>query len=182
MPVVLFCGVPIDVGLVPSADRQLRLGGSVWGVGEDSIAAVALHHDAVDDALAVGPHLGELFAGTSGGTQGRLETTTRGTQEWWASTRSQLDAAQGAAARHLRGLLQHPALRISVVASRVHGVWVGVTEATAWRDLSSVPWGNHTSDLGWHGPECRGALTLEVPAGSTVVVVTLGMAGTVTAR
>lgn len=180
-PVILFCGVPLDVDIVASGDDRLHLSGSVWGVGEKAVAAIALQHDRVDDMLAVGPHPGEVFAGTQSHSGG-LHAITQDTRERWAGTRDEIASDQGGVARYLRALLHQSALRVSVAATQVHGAWVGTTDPEEWRELSSVLRTNHTSALGWHGPEARGALTVETPPGVTLVVVSLAEAGAVSAH
>ena len=82
----------------------------------------------------------------------------------------------------MRALLVGPAVRLSVVSARVDGAWVGTSDAEAWARLSSLLYHNHTSNRGWQGPEMKGALTLEVPAGTTVAVVPLGPSGAVVLR
>jgi len=182
-PVILFCGVPMDVEVAPSPDDRFHLRGSVWAVGEGALRAVTLRCDGVDDALAVGPHPGALFGGTRGGPDGSLQTIIEDVVGSWTRVR---EAVVGAAyggdgvARHLAETLGAPFLRLSLVSPRAEGVWVAADDHAARAELARVLADNHTSDKGWHGPEVRGALTLEVPPGSTLVVATFwGISGRV---
>lgn len=122
-----------------------------------------------------------VFAGTQATPDGGLEASTSSTQHWWRRLRTALEADEGVGA-HVRALLVGPAVRLSVVSARVDGAWVGTSDAEAWARLSSLLYHNHTSNRGWQGPEMKGALTLEVPAGTTVAVVPLGPSGAVVLR
>ena len=180
-PIVLFYGFPLDLDLVPSPDDHLHLRGSVWAVGEAALSAVALHADGVDDALAVGPHPGTLFGGTIRNGQS-LQPILGDTGEQWAQSRREIENTPGGVAHNLREILGGAALRISVVASRLHGVWAGEADASVRPKLDEVLQHQYLGELGWHGPEIRGAITVQVPAGATFAAVGLGAAGRITLR
>ena len=94
--IVLFLGVPASMDILQSPDDEVVIEGSRSSVGlseEDarqSAGAIELEIDQVEDFLQSGPHVGEIFAGTSSSSGRKPVAQASSWADTWASFRDRV--------------------------------------------------------------------------------------------
>ncbi len=186
--VVIFAMVGSDIHLCHTDGDAVIINGTKAAFGEDHETAsqladgMSLLHDHVQDADAVGPHDGQVLAGTRG-DHGKLSAITRSTQEGWQSGKDVSVAESFSVGHDLYPDMAKPdpqvddhincrmvdALRISLVREEI--VDITMPAESVDEDLARLMHINYDDGTRVHGEAGRISMTVAIPQGRGVTVI-----------
>jgi RNA polymerase sigma-70 factor (ECF subfamily) len=195
--VVIFCGVSSDVELCNTDGNEVVINGTKASIGEtaekafDSTRAIQLLTDRVDDYVASGPHDGELFCGTNTDKEGNPTAVRRRVSERWCGGKlAGAFSIKHETASPFEGL----AKPCPDIESMLHRQMMGVLRVSVLRQSAEdavLPRDVVTEEIGRlicvnydggkvvHGQIGRVSLTIAVPAGCGVTVISSNMSASV---